>query len=837
MSRTRLTSRIVLLLSLAVIAACGDDSDGSSAGADAGVTDVGASDADAGTVDAGDTGATDASADAGPPPEFEGFESPPVEASSELTPLDAEWLIGVPDDRATTDATYDDLESGAFFFPFEGTDADRVVWSAWEPAEDGVVPDPPFGTLYVAARFTVDQPTTIVVQGDRAFRLWLDGRRNPGDIYANGRTRVPWRVEAGEHWLVMQATGQRGAPRMRAWTTPDPIVFNTADRTWPHLVVGSSEPMYLGVAVMNGSRDALTPVRAVTVENEHFEAAVVELPALPPEGVTQVPFSLVPKQPWAEIEEVGEGEEPARIPVTVRIEAANADASYEATIELERRDPTQVHRVTRQSSVDGSVQYYAVRPTTDPSPDDSRALVLSLHGAAVEAQGQAGAYSTHDDVTIIAPTNRRPFGFDWEAWGRLDALEALDHAAARIAHDPERVHVTGHSMGGHGTWQMSTLFPGRFASAGPSAGWASFYTYTGEARPQGAFARSQASSDTNAYLTNLARRSVFIVHGDADDNVPVREARDLFAEVSDISDDVGYHEQPGAGHWWNGDAAPGTDCLEWPGLWERILDRRLDLTELDFDFVTPGPFVSPSHQWATILAVDTPMSDARLTATSDGDTVTLTTDNVRTLEIDTMALQDAGVSALTVDGESVELGGERVVVGPIDGKQPGQQGPFNEVYASPWCWVYEAAGPDVYRDLAGWLASNWAVIGNGYGCALALEQVTPWVEANYALVYLGLPPQNLEFDVDNPFELAGSSIRIEDRSYDGAAVAYALPRRGRLAANIVATDGNEHLLFRIMPFTSRFALPDFLVWSDAGGEAGGFFDAMWALDPALGFGL
>ena len=42
------------------------------------------------------------------------------------------------------------------------------------------------------------------------------------------------------------------------------------------------------------------------------------------------------------------------------------------------------------------------------------ALILSLHGAGVEAYRQVDAYTKKDWAFVVAPTNRRPFGFDWQ---------------------------------------------------------------------------------------------------------------------------------------------------------------------------------------------------------------------------------------------------------------------------------------------------------------------------------------------------------------------------------------------------------------------------------------
>ena len=40
----------------------------------------------------------------------------------------------------------------------------------------------------------------------------------------------------------------------------------------------------------------------------------------------------------------------------------------------------------------------------------------------------------------------------------------------------DRRGISGHSMGGHGTWNIGVQFPGTFAALGPSAGWISFWS-------------------------------------------------------------------------------------------------------------------------------------------------------------------------------------------------------------------------------------------------------------------------------------------------------------------------------------------------------------------------
>ena len=206
---------------------------------------------------------------------------------------------------------------------------------------------------------------------------------------------------------------------------------------------------------------------------------------------------------------------------------------------------------------------------------------------------------------IVAPTNRRPYGFDWEDWGRLDALEVLELAQQALQTDPRRTFLTGHSMGGHGAWHLGVTFPDRFAVIAPSAGWISMWSYAGLTRAEKAtpieqlVARAGNPGDTLALVRNLAPRGVYVLHGDADDNVPVGQARRMREVLGTFHPDFAYHEQPGAGHWW------GSPCVDWPPLFAFLgqhslpRDRRGAAGGLHHDEPRrfgPGPLGEPSRR-------------------------------------------------------------------------------------------------------------------------------------------------------------------------------------------------------------------------------------------------
>ncbi len=90
-------------------------------------------------------------------------------------------------------------------------------------------------------------------------------------------------------------------------------------------------------------------------------------------------------------------------------------------LNLNVKTPQDAHKRTFVSEIDGSVQYYGLREAVPGKPGDPLpGIVVTCHGASVEAEGQAGAYGKKSWLHLIAPTNRRPYGFDWEDFGRAD---------------------------------------------------------------------------------------------------------------------------------------------------------------------------------------------------------------------------------------------------------------------------------------------------------------------------------------------------------------------------------------------------------------------------------
>ncbi|MEM7156721.1 MAG: prolyl oligopeptidase family serine peptidase [Myxococcota bacterium] len=806
-------------------------------GDDAPAMAEGSASSSGGAVGTSTSGAADSTGtDDGPADSSSGEEPEPVPEPPPVAPFFEPEIVEVPvwitapvDDNP--DLVREAIDTGVFTLPEVG-EAYGSTWSEHVPGENGELIAASADSLYAAAEIEVPDDRFVFVRDDTVRTMFTNNTNpQPGDVYASGRTRVPLAVQGdpATDLVIVQAYGRRGTPEVQLWSTPDELSFNFADMTLPQYPVGDGSEQYVGVPILNNTSSDTRHLRAHVIENEYFEETIIEYPGLPAISASQIAFRLQPKAPF--------DTEGMEVPAILRIEPLWFEHSYEREVMVQTVSDDAVYRRTRRSEVDGSVQFYGVRPPVEVEPEHNYGLILTLHGAGVGGAGQAAAYSSKQWAYIIAPTNRRPFGFDWEEWGRLDALEALEHAESFFSIDPQRIHLTGHSMGGHGTWQLGVHYPTRFRVIAPSAGWISFDTYGSLGIPDGVPGAARAASKTIEYITNFEKSPVYIIHGTADDNVPSFQAQTMFDALQGIAPELWYHAQPGAGHWWDADPTePGADCVDWEPMIDVMRDRAVDPDPLDFRFISAGAWVNPEHSYARILSEDSPLAHPELLSTLDGDAVTLETTNVRSLEIDVAQLLGQGITSLTVDGDDVPLDGNVVTLGPTTGKTPEVHGPLNQVFHEPVCFVYAEDGAPQYREYAAFLTSWWSVIGNGQAITVEVGDLTSEIEENYNIIHLGIPRDEiLDLPDAMDFELVDGGLVFGGQEFTQAALAFVYPAAtGRLSAVWTTAPGFEYLLFRYMPFSSRNGQPDYYIWrANNFTRVGGFFDADWEFDPSL----
>jgi dienelactone hydrolase len=541
-----------------------------------------------------------------------------------------------------------------------------------------------------------------------------------------------------------------------------------------------------------------------------------------------------------------------------------------AKVTIRRRTPGQSRKRTFVSAIDGSVQYYAVQPADLAKDAPAPALFLTLHGASVEALGQADAYGRKTWGHVVAPTNRRPFGFDWEDWGRLDALEVLERAQKELGTDPRRTYLTGHSMGGHGVWQVGATFPDRFAAIAPSAGWISFASYGGGRRPEkptpaeAMLYRAASPSDTLALRRNYLHYGVYVLHGDADDNVPVSEARAMRKHLGEFHPDFTYYERPGAGHWW------GNACVDWPPLFEffrrRTLPRPEEVRQVDFTTASPG--VSASSHWATIEAQVHALqpSSVRIRFDAGKRRFSGTTENVARLALDLAHVKPGEALHVELDGHKVEnvpwpenarrlwlrRDGDKwaATAAPSAAlKGPHRYGPFKEAFGNRVLFVYGTKGTPEENAWtfakARYDAEVFWYRGNASVDVIADTAFDATKDKDRNVILYGHAEGNAAWKpllADSPVQVRRGVVQVGERKETGADLAclFVRPRPGsdRALVGVVSGTGPAGLRLtdRLAYFVSGCAYPDCTVLGPetltkggAGVRLAGFFGADWGV--------
>ncbi len=690
--------------------------------------------------------------------------------------------------------------------------------------------------------------------------VFVNGEPHAGDIYRYGYVRLPVLLRAGTNEFLFNAG--RGPINARLVTPDAPVSFNPGDNTLPDVIIGERAEAWGAVVVMNATTNQVVGRELVVVVDGL--SLRTPLGPLPPLGVRKVGFRI------PGVSRAKEGT--AKVELRLSPDRQHpADSVVTNSVELRVLRAGTAHKRTFVSEIDGSVQYYAVNPSK--STARGQALFLSLHGASVEASGQASAYAPKSWGTIVSPTNRRPYGFDWEDWGRLDTLEVLELAIRRFDPDLTRIYLTGHSMGGHGTWNIGAHFTDRFAAIGPSAGWISFFSYGGGVRFTNAtpveqmLLRAAADSDTMAWSTNYMSEGVYILHGDADDNVPVREARTMREHLATFHHDLDWHEQPGAGHWWGNSDEPGSACVDWPAMFDFFARHRRpsDAEVRQVNFTTLNPGASSRLHWAEVWQQEHPLQPSRVELQFDPGRRRFlgTTENVATLSLEVPGGDSRQSVVLQIDGQNLtNAAATRVWLEHRDGhwgpgsppaapaKNPARNGLFKDAFRHGFQLVYGTHGT---AEENAWAfakarfdAEQFWYRGNGSADVIPDTQFDPRREPDRGVILYGNRDQNSAWTgllADSPVQVTRGGVTVGGRKLQGEDVGclFTRPRPGSKTASVGVVAGTglvgSRVTDRLPYFQAGPGYPDLLLvgpeaWEHgtAGIRCAGFFGNDWSVE-------
>lgn len=184
------------------------------------------------------------------------------------------------------------------------------------------------------------------------------------------------------------------------------------------------------------------------------------------------------------------------------------------------------HDLQRKLSTATRYEYAVFLPKDyETDPQKSWPLILYLHGSgghknkAYESDGKVLA-DMRDDVIVVSPSSGGP------GWRWTPLADLLDEVEQKYHVDPDRVYLTGFSMGGYGTWHTVLAMPQRFAAVAPVGG--------GPGMPEQA-----------ARIKNIP---VWVINGEKDTTTTVEQAQKMVNALKAAGANVKFTIIPGANH-------------------------------------------------------------------------------------------------------------------------------------------------------------------------------------------------------------------------------------------------------------------------------------------------
>lgn len=680
----------------------------------------------------------------------------------------------------------------------------------WEPirvGEKSEFNDPGLRSGYLYLEYDAPKAKTVLFEGSGHTMMLINGMPHEGDHYDFGWQLIPVKLKKGTNKFLL--TGGR-FPHMRArlLEAKSPVQFTQRDMTLPDLLIEEDQPLWGAIRVMNTTKKWFHKGSIVCkIGNEELTTPIS---SVSPMNIRKLPFQIPNQDQQMEKDSI-------MVEVLLKNEKGKIIASE--TIRLEVKSKFKHHKRTFISQIDGSVQYYSIAPSSNKDIDNP-ALFLSVHGASVEAVNQARAYRQKDWGHLVAPTNRRPFGFAWEDWGRLDALEVLANAEDLLKTDPQHTYLTGHSMGGHGTWYLGATYPDKFAAIAPCAGYPDLLGYREsfikrmKDMPEEDFARFGMTKSeflemanretffdgTDILMDRIIRRAgtpsrtlklkrnylhygIFVLHGEKDNVVPTFIAREMREVLGKFHNDFTYYEYPDGTHWY------GDHSVDWPPIFDffkaRSIKSPADISKIEFSTGSPG--VSSGSHFIHILQQEKPFDISSFDFKRTEKVIEITTTNTQTLAID-LGKMSPETTLFSIDGQKMEItktdqkifltrkASSWVETNTLSKaeKGPHRNGGFKDAFRHDLVFVYATGGSDKentwYYNKAKMDAEKFWYRANGNVEIIPDTEFSLNAFSDRNIILYGNSDNNKAWEVllkDCPVQVANDKIQFGDKVLTG----------------------------------------------------------------------
>jgi poly(3-hydroxybutyrate) depolymerase len=464
------------------------------------------------------------------------------------------------------------------------------------------------------------------------------------------------------------------------------------------------------------------------------------------------------------------------------------------------------------------------------------------------AHGRYGPAPTSGPMFVIAPTGRGRAHYRHA--GEMDVLEAMADVRGRFPEiDPDRIYITGGSMGGTGAAYLPYRHPDLFAASAALAGYHDQRvredTEHAGLTPVERFLQAERS-DVD-WAENGLHLPMMLVRGTRDR--PLEWTRCLARRLSAL----GYqceHREPDLGHnVWTDTYANGA-IFQWfarhrrPSQPERVILRTGRERTQRAHWVRVDQRLAPD----VFAHVDARISDGAITASIDGALAVTFEPALPTFTVRVGESAIEGAPPLTIERNDDGTWQRATRSYPLEGaRRPGVAGPIREIFHEPLTFVIGTQDPDhvVANRL---VARRWS---RPHGWIISYPivddvDVTDDMIRSRALVLIGPPSSNsvLARIADRlPIRITGEAIMLGDDEHRGEHTGTAF-----VAPNPLNPERPVLVIAGIRPLGTLHAaslpdiLPDYVVydervraardrWSCGGTgceyRAHGFFDMHW----------
>jgi len=511
-----------------------------------------------------------------------------------------------------------------------------------------------------------------------------------------------------------------------------------------------------------------------------------------------------------------------------------------------------------RSEVDGTLQPYGLYVPASYDAAKAWPLLVGLHGSGSNhilhrrrlfglgnETGEGDYVAIRREVAlpevgflVLTPYGRgESAGYNGIAEG--DVLRAMDHVQKAYNVDPDRVHLTGLSMGGGGTWHIGLRYPDRFASISPVCGVVDMDLMPWTAGWSPLDRELMGLTGYSRIAENASNQQVFVFHGDEDDAVNVlasRKMMEVFEKAGLAGKNVHYFELPGVTHFaWD-------FAYRDASLFRRLEGIRRDPFPERVVYSTFSPRYNKAY-WLRVDRMARGFALARVEGTRKAEVFDVKTENVAAFSLLlSPAIAPAGKAVeVKVDGKPVFRGVPKGEVlsfaaakgswkridpwrgpaqGPPDHAEAGfgrtslvQYGPHVYVYGTLGDAATTAASKAAAERLADWgpsVRARWRV--------LADTEVTPELIATHDLVLVGTGATNgvLAGLVGLPIRQDASGTFVGAKKVAGPGATYRLvhPNPGAPRRRVLVYGGGSPAALERFRPPSRAAAPPFSLFAD-----------------------